>query len=442
MPIHSAKSYLLIVLFIDLSLHFAGQEPRSHPSMITAVTTGARIGISIPPRQLRVLVSASLLRPDHFYGSHHTQRRWKNQTSRAMSTNSGRIHVLGLGNLGRLFAHQLAIQPNPPPITLLFHRPGLLEEWETAGKKVEITTEGVVSSSSNYDVELVPQEQDGIIENLIVATKTLHTVKALESIKTRLRYNSTVLFTQNGMGTVEEVTSVVFPIPSKRPNYLQSITSHGVYSLGAFRSIHAGLANVTIGRAVLPGQRDDRNPSKSKYLIDRIVHSPGLAAKEVDHQELVRLQLEKLVVNAMINPLTVIFNCKNGELFNRGSIVHLMRLLLAEASQVIQSLPELRDDPETVSRFSTQNLETIVLDVAGKTAKNTSSMLQDVRAGRATEIDCINGYIVKRGNEQGVDCKINERLIQLVKEGRVIAAEDTKSEFEPESWLSVLFSIV
>jgi len=350
-----------------------------------------------------------------------------------MNTNSGRIHVLGLGNLGRLFAHELAIQPSPPPITLLLHRQDLVTEWETAEKKIEIKTEGVVASSSDYDVELVSQEQGGILENLIVATKTLNTAKALSSIKHRLASSSTILFTQNGMGTVEDVTSSVFPNPSTRPYYLKSITSHGVYSLGPFRSVHAGLANVTIGRAILPGQPDTRNPSQSQYLIDRIVGCSGLEAKEVEPHELIRLQLEKLVVNAMINPLTAIFNCKNGELFNRGSIVHLMRLLLAEASQVIQLMSELHNDPETASRFSTQKLETIVLDVAEKTAKNTSSMLQDVRAGRATEIDYINGYIVKRGKEQGVDCEINEKLVRLVKEGKVIGAEDIKSEFEPES---------
>lgn len=361
-----------------------------------------------------------------------------------MSSRTGRIHVLGLGNLGRLFAHELAIQPSPPPITLLLHRPGLLEEWDEAGRKIEITTEGVVSSSSNYDVELVSRQprQDEIIENLIVATKTLNTVKALSSIKHRLTYNSTVLFTQNGMGTTEEVTNALFPNPSSSPHYLASVTSHGVYTLGPFRSVHAGLANVTIGRALLPGQLDTNHSSKPKYLIDRIVNSPGLAAKEVDPKDLTRLQLEKLVINAMINPLTVIFDCKNGELFDRGSIVHLMRLLLAEASQVIASLPELRDDPETASRFSTQKLETIVLDVAEKTAKNTSSMLQDRRAGRPTEIDYINGYIVKRGKELGVECEVNEKLIELVKERKVIRDEDTKSEFEPESWLSTLFSIL
>jgi 2-dehydropantoate 2-reductase len=425
----------------QVSIHF----------MITASATGVRIGTSIQPLRLPLPVTLTALRylgrsraigrlRNSQYLAH---RLWKSQTSRTMSTSfaSSQIHVLGLGNLGRLFAHELAIQPNPPPITLLLHRESLLDEWEKAGKKIEITTDGVISSSLNHDVELVSQRREGTIENLVVATKTTNTVKALSSVQHRLTNNSTVLFTQNGMGTVEEVTNAVFPNPSTRPRYLKSITSHGVYSLGPFRSVHAGLANITIGPATLPGQPDTRNPSKSQYLINKIVSSPGLAAKEVNPHELIRLQLEKLVVNAMINPLTVIFDCKNGDLFNRGSIVHLMRLLLAEASQVIQSLPELRDDPETASRFSTQNLEIIVLDVAEKTAKNTSSMLQDVRAGRPTELDYINGYIVKRGKEQGVECKKNEKLIQLVKEGKLIGDQNAKSEFEPENWLATVFSI-
>jgi len=418
--------------------------------MATAPPTGVRIWTVLQLRPLPLLLDVTPSRLSHPQFPRRfpilqvcCHKRWKSQTSGVMSSSSARIHVLGLGNLGRLFAHELALQPNAPPIVLLLHRPSLLEEWDEAGRKIEIITEGVTSSSSNYNVELVSQRpgQEEIIENLIVATKTLNTVKALSSLTHRLTHNSTVLFTQNGMGTIDEVTNALFPNPSSRPHYLASVTSHGVYTLAPFRSVHAGLANVRIGRALLPGQPDARHSSQPKHLIDRIVNSKGLAAKEVDPQELTRLQLEKLVINAMINPLTVIFNCENGELFNRGLIVHLMRLMLAEASLVIQSLPELQDDPETASRFSVQKLETIVLDVAEKTAKNTSSMLQDRRAGRPTEIDYINGYIVKRGKELGVKCEVNEKLIELVKEGKVIRDEDTKSEFEPGSWLSSVFRI-
>jgi 2-dehydropantoate 2-reductase len=361
-----------------------------------------------------------------------------------MTSNSGRIHILGVGNLARLFAHSLSKSPRPPPITLLFHRQSLLEEWEKAGRKIEITTNGVVSTSSNYEVEVVEElagHQD-IIETLIVTTKTIAIANAISSVRHRLTSNSTILFTQNGMGSIEEVTSSIFPNPSKRPHYLTAITSHGVYSTSPFRSVHAGLAHITIGRP----QTQTRQSSKSQYLLDLIVAAPSLAAKEVSPEELTRLQLEKLVINAMINPLTVIFNCQNGELFTRGPIVRVMRLLLSEASQVILSLPELRDDPTTESSFSKESLEEVVLDVAAKTAKNTSSMLQDVRAERATEIDYINGYIVKRGRELGVDVRLNKRLVDMVKEKRVIGVDDTEDDFPPygleRSWAGDVLSVL
>jgi 2-dehydropantoate 2-reductase len=146
----------------------------------------------------------------------------------------------------------------------------------------------------------------------------------------------------------------------------------------------------------------------------------------------------------MINPLTAIFNCKNGELFTRGPIIRVMRLLLSEASQVILSLPKLRDDQTTESRFSMESLEEVVLNVAAKTAKNTSSMLQDVRAGKATEIEYINGYIVKRGREMGVDVRFNERLVEMVKEKRVISVDGTEEVFPPygleKSWVGSVMS--
>ncbi|TVY89870.1 putative 2-dehydropantoate 2-reductase [Lachnellula willkommii] len=255
-----------------------------------------------------------------------------------------------------------------------------------------------------------------MIENLIVATKTLHTAKALEAVKHRLNAESTVLFTQNGMGTTEEVTRLVFPEEAGRPSYLAAITAHGVYSEGPFRSVFAGQAHVSVGHV-------SGSSSTSLYLLDQIVAAKLLNATEFESRELRLLQLEKLVVNAMVNPLTVVYNCRNGELFQRSDITSVMRGLLAEASQVVSSLPELqtREDEgnDVAERFSKENLEAKVLDVAEKTAANTSSMLQDFRAGRETEVGYINGYIVKRGKELGINVGNNERIVEMVQKGKL-----------------------
>jgi 2-dehydropantoate 2-reductase len=342
---------------------------------------------------------------------------------------SQRIYILGIGNIGKLFSHALATKPQPPPISLLLHRETLLDAWAEAGRAVEIVTDGVSNRNGMFDVELINKVDetrtrlpDSIIENLIVSTKTTNTATALSSIRHRLGPGSTILFAQNGMGTVEEVSKVVFPHPETRPRYLACVTSHGIFSQGPFSSVHAGKGTIAIGD-VQGGEKE------AAYITQQMIQSPVLTAREVSSSELKLLQLEKLVINAMMNPLTAIFDRRNGELFSSLSISRLMSLLLSEVSDVIRALPELQQDPSIQDRFSMKRLHSIVLNVAEITAKNTSSMLQDVRAGRPTEIDYINGYIAQRGAELGIDCNNNERLSDMVRQTRVITESEIGQYF-------------
>jgi 2-dehydropantoate 2-reductase len=342
-----------------------------------------------------------------------------------------RVHILGIGNIGRLFAHGLAIEDMPPYITLLLHRVGLAESWETGGRAIEIITNGASSTSSGYEIEVIGDNYQGkgeVIDNLIVATKATNTAAAILAVRSRLGSSSTILFTQNGMGIVDEVSRKVFPDLATRPRYLACVTLHGIYSQGPFTSVHAGFGTVAIGRVASQNATVSKD-SVQFDLVKAILRAPILNARAVSADELIRLQIEKLVVNAIINPLTVIFNRRNGELVTNSKILTLMRLLLRETSDVIRSLPELRNDPTTQQRFSTARLESIVLDVAQRTAKNTSSMLQDVKAGRQTEIDYINGYVVSRGTQVGINCRINRKLVQLVKEIRTVGEDEIENLF-------------
>ncbi|KAF8866253.1 ApbA-domain-containing protein, partial [Acephala macrosclerotiorum] len=337
-----------------------------------------------------------------------------------------RIHILGLGNLGRVYAHALATAPDPPSITLLFHRKSLLQEWAEADASIEIEgiskfLPGIPSSSSGYDVEVLdtPSTKNSKpIQHLIIATKAQHTLKAFDSIANRLNHNSTILFTQNGLGTIEEVTEKYYDHSTSHPSYLAAVTSHGVYSTAPFRSVFAGWANVTIGHVSLP--RHVPPPIGAQYFLDKITSAPPLNAQAVSPKELKILQLRKLVVNATINPLSVVFRRKNGDLFNHEPIYALMRIMVLDISEFLRdhqksifdehgpfhdgkdyttalpfSLNLNLSEKEFEEHFSVKSLESLVLSVAEKTAQNTSSMLQDVEAGRDTEIDYINGWFTR-----------------------------------------------
>lgn len=119
-----------------------------------------------------------------------------------------KIHILGVGNLGKLFAYSLARKKRPPPVTLLLHRQGLERDWEEAGRSIELITRGVSQKQHIQSVEVLAEGRNGVtassedpIVNVIVTTKAPRTTEALARIKHRLNQNSTILFAQNGMGT-------------------------------------------------------------------------------------------------------------------------------------------------------------------------------------------------------------------------------------------------
>ena len=78
-------------------------------------------------------------------------------------------------------------------------------------------------------------------------------------------------------------------------------------------------------------------------------------------------------------------------------------------------MPELEGIPNVRTRFSASRLEAFSLQITKKTGKNSSSMREDIRHVRKTEIDYINGYIVKRGEELGIKCVLNYMIVNLIK---------------------------
>lgn len=200
--------------------------------------------------------------------------------------------------------------------------------------------------------------------------------------------------------------------------------------------MHAGFGTTTIGVVSLAQSEETRESrhvlaveTEYPFIMQQIINAPALVTTAVSPSDLLAARLEKLIVNAMINPLTVIFNRRNGCLFNHPEIASLMQRLLAETCLIIRSLPSFQSLPGAGVRFSLESLEHTVRVVASKTANNISSMLSDVRAGRETEIDYINGYIISEGNRLRLSCTYNRRIVQLVKDKQLITEAQIQDFF-------------
>lgn len=114
-------------------------------------------------------------------------------------------------------------------------------------------------------------------------------------------------------------------------------------------------------------------------------------------------QFLKLLVNAAINPITALTRRQNGIILH-PALGGTVQAVVAEAVAVAAA--EGLEIPE-------EEALDLVFSVAEKTAANTSSMLQDVLHGRSTEIEAINGYIVRQGRKHGIAVPVNEALYSI-----------------------------
>ncbi|KAH8879826.1 6-phosphogluconate dehydrogenase C-terminal domain-like protein [Thozetella sp. PMI_491] len=382
--------------------------------------------------------------------------------SEAVAGSSRRIFILGVGNLGRLYASALASLPDRPPITLVVHRRALLEQW-LAHPAIQITRSGVTDHATSFDIEWWTEERPATglarevsggskIRNLIIATKAPDALVQADRVRRYLDSHSTVAFVQNGMSRLWPPDGLAYSSkrypPGQHPNWVACITMHGVYSTGPFASVHASPADVSVGHVLPnPETREDAG-----YLVQQIVTAPHLAARAVARPMLWVLQLEKLVVNSVINPLTAILRCRNGQLFANpgGNVERVVELLLEEASCVLQALArhdaaiEILSDEQPsaaatdvyasqtamVERVSYARLREMLFRVGEKVKDNISSMLQDVRAGKPTEISEFNGWIVDTAKSLGnLDVTNHETIIRLVQDGATLGEEDLGKYF-------------
>ncbi|KAF8428593.1 ketopantoate reductase PanE/ApbA-domain-containing protein [Tirmania nivea] len=362
------------------------------------------------------------------------------------------IHVLGVGNIGLLFAHSIAQSHGAQSVTLLFHRETLAKEWDAAGRETKLLWNGVLDKQKGYNFEILQAPQHAVasppsdtdaIHNLIIATKATKTLAAFSTIRHRLTAESTILFCQNGMGILDEIEGKFPEASNSWPHYMAGIVTHGVYSTQPFHIVHAGRGKVTMGSLHIPDrvERPQPQPETLRYLPELLTRTAALAASHVPALRVLQAQLEKLVVNAIINPLTVLFSCRNGQLFRESDAsapapdsiydfaTKLMHLLLGEICRVIQSLPEIQGLLGKEDIFSFGRMRDVVIDVATKTGANTSSMLQDFKTNQKTEIDYINGYIIRRGIQVGVDTGANARVFNLVAGGRQVSVEEIMEIF-------------
>lgn len=285
-----------------------------------------------------------------------------------------KITVLGCGALGQLWLASLYKQGHEVQ--------GWLRVPQPFCHVNVVDTDGSV-----FNETITANDPDFLAssELLLVTLKAWQVSGAVKALAARLPANSPILLLHNGMGTLEELLTLRQPL-------LSGVTTHAARRDGNL-IIHVANGTTHIG----PGNAAGNDFS---FLTDILHHSlPEMAW----HNNITAASWKKLAVNCVINPLTALYNCPNGELRHHQAEVSK---ICHEVAQVME-----REGHHT----SAETLLLYVGDVIESTAANISSMLQDVRVQRHTEIDYITGYLLQRARAHGLSLPVNSRLYEQIK---------------------------
>lgn len=232
----------------------------------------------------------------------------------------------------------------------------------------------------------------GICDLVIICVKSYSTEDACKDIKELVGENTHVMTLQNGIGNVQILNDYF-----GAEKVIAGITNHGSTLLGVGHVRHAGKGDTIIGKS-------DGRLSGALKEISGILSKAGFETKV--SKDIDSVIWSKLIINVGINALTAITRLNNGRLIEYEDSRSLLRSAVQEAARIVKRkrIKLAFDDP-------IQKVES----VCKATATNVSSMLQDVLNKKRTEIDFINGAVVRQSKALGIPTPVNEVLTNLVK---------------------------
>lgn len=304
------------------------------------------------------------------------------------------IQIIGAGAIGSLWLAKL---------TLAGVNTHIVSRKKTDSSYLHFTDLAAEQHRIKISVgqQLLNETQEQQNSSILVCVKAHDVLSALLSQQNYISADQPIILMHNGFGCADEVIKH-FP---NNP-IICATTANACLVNSAFNITHTGHGVTYLGPF----------NDKAKHLTESIIPFTK-ALNDVHWQtDIKSIIWAKLVINAVINPLTAIYQIKNGQLID---------------SKFSDTICSLVDEIYTVTiaeklSFTKEQLLSNVYDVISATSENYSSMNRDIYYQRITEIDYINGYIMKKAEQHQLPCPTVISLYKQIKalERHSLTAED------------------
>ncbi|RTZ59456.1 MAG: 2-dehydropantoate 2-reductase [Gammaproteobacteria bacterium] len=303
-----------------------------------------------------------------------------------------RILIFGLGAIGGIFAGFLKRAGHE---VYAIGRKRIISTVREKGLKIiGIWGEHRVNLNGVYEsVEELPLKDFDLV---ILSVKSYDTQEALKHLKgLNFKY---LLLAQNGYGNYEKAKEV-FP-----PNKL--ILARVIF--GARITPEVEFEVTVCGDDVVIGNPDGAIEEQTLKEIAQIIDSAGVPTRY--SPDVYKYLWDKILYNCALNPLGALLETNYGTLANMEETKTLMEQITEEIFKVAKAkkIELFWENPDDYKKFFFEKL-------IPPTAGHYPSMLWDIKSGKRTEIDALNGAIVRLGKEVGVSTPVNEVITKLVK---------------------------
>ncbi|PCK31416.1 ketopantoate reductase family protein [Pseudoalteromonas piscicida] len=288
------------------------------------------------------------------------------------------IHIVGEGAIGLLLAQHLSQTHHITLITR--HKRATTYRYQNQA--------GAQAISCNTSIANEIPERS--IDTLIVPVKAYQVIDALTELIPKLTANAHLILSHNGM---VDWSSKLTTLEHAQSAYFLSTSIAGFKSANTVH--HTGQGATWFGPL---------NASAECHYLDVFSQLFGTFENAQITSDIMPTLWKKLAVNIAINPLSALEQIENGQLRQpkyAGLILNLMNevQLVAARTGVTLALSEL---------------VTLAYTVMAQTAKNRSSMNQDIANNRRTEIDAMCGYICAMAAQHHITVPYNQRMLEEV----------------------------
>lgn len=279
-------------------------------------------------------------------------------------------HVLGAGAMGTLFAGSLLRMGQP--CKLLTHR---------AMSDQRVLLEG--ERRTELFAEPLAAQMRGQIRYLLLTTKAYATPEALRASEPFLHPDAVVATSANGLG---------LSAAGSHRALLRAVTTEAAQRVDQHTVRRTGAGDTLMG---------DGNSVAPPWFVESLGRLPRWrwvsSIEEAVHA--------KFAINCVINPLTALHNCRNGELLDGARREGELSALCEETQQLMETIGWWPDGEALLPRARR---------VCENTADNQSSMLEDRLAGRQTELAHLNGHLLRAAQAAKLAAPHTERLVRAL----------------------------